>query len=391
MPKPSVFVSDDEPTEVLNLANIETISADPISSEILDNHTPLYLDPHSVIDGENVRPGETEGEHSSRIKLLAKQIREDGQGVPVVVRKIGSNFPSGTDAYKVVEGQGRIDALRLLQKQYMSEGLEPLPAWCVLTSSSDPWATAVKLNVQRRNYTDLQLSYLISQARAKYKWDGKGGGKKLAAFFGLTEQHLVEYNTIGAAPADVKSRLASGELSKSGALALLKLTSGSEQREAVAEKAKDIATKKAAKTKEETDAKYQASRKKLEAAKAKNAKEPQITSAQPPKVHKSIPDADPTPAPAPKKVRVQAKDVAEAARAVAEDKGEKAPVVKRNRTEIITAITSLSELMPDLNNTHYNGKAFLNGLLRFADGTFSPKQLQNRWNTLIGVDPKKAG
>lgn len=358
-----------------------------IPAEVLSSHQPLYLDPHSVIDGENVRPGETETEHFARVKTLAKQIREDGQSVPIVVRRV---LPEG---YAVVEGQGRIDALRYLANQYKSEGVDPLPAWCVLTSSSDSWATAVKLNVQRRNYTDLQLSDLISQARAKYGWDGKGGGKKLAAFFGITEQHLVEYNTIGAAPADVKSRLASGELSKSGALALLKLTSGSEQREAVAEKAKDIATKKAAKTKEETDAKYAASRKKLEAAKEKNAKtDPQTTSAQSPKVHKSIPpDADPTPAPTPvKKVKVQAKDVAEAARELAESTGGPAPAVKRNRTEIIAAITSLVELMPE--SLHFkSGKAFLNGILGFADGTFSPKQLQNRWNTLIGVDPKKAG
>lgn len=374
MPKPSVFVSDDDSNEVLDSMNIHMNPDPAIPSEVLSSHQPLYLDPHLILDGENVRPGETEGEHSSRIRLLAKQIREDGQGVPVIVRRIlplikKSAAADSSSAYQVVEGQGRVDALRYLSNQYKSEGLDPIPVWCVLTSSDDSWATAVKLNVQRRNYTDLQLADLISQARIKYGWDGKGDGKRLADFFGLTQPHLVEYNTIAAAPADVKARLASGELSKSGALALLKLTSGSEQREAVAEKAKDIATKKAAK-----------------AAKEKNGKAAESTPAKPAKEPKE-----------PKQVKVQAKDVADAARAIAESTGGPAPVVKRNRTEIIAAITSLAELMPEA--LHYkSGIAFLNGILGFADGEFSPKQLQNRWNTLIGIgtgigtvtDPQKA-
>lgn len=364
MPKPSFVVSDEPETD-------ETLSVPEVLSISPSVHDPLYLDPESLIDAENVRPGETKQEHDARVKALVTQITADGQQVPIRVTEWDG-------VYHIVDGQGRADALRIINNIRRSDGSDLLNAWCVLGTGVDDWATAIKLNVQRKNYTDLQLAFLISHAREKYGWTVKGGEKKLAAFFGLTPQHLVEYNTIAAAPKDVKDRLASGEISKAGALQLISASEDSETRTKIADKAKEIATKKAVKTKEETDRKYEASRKQLEKATQKNAKSADKQAAK---------SAKPTPEHKP--VKVQAKDIAEAQRQVAESAGTPTPVVRRNRTEILAALNQLGEFTP---NSDWGtlGKAFLNGLLRFADGDFSPKQLQNRWNSLLGIEAKSA-
>lgn len=325
MPKPTINLSEDGPT--------------PLAVSIASTTHLLPLT--SLFHGLNVRPGETPAEHEQRVADLARGMKADGQKVPIVVR------PRPTGDYEVVDGQGRLDALQRLDASY---------ALCTIDNGEDPWATAVKLNVQRRNYNDIQLATLIQEARQRYGWDkkGAGGGKKCADFFGITEPLLVEYNTLAGAPQDVKDRLSSGELSKSAALRLVAYKNSTpERRQQVVEKAKEIAAK--------------------------------------PKVVDNTAKADAKQRPEPKVVKVQAQHIVEASRQVAAAANEQAPVVKRNRTEILAAINQMVEFMPKVKNDRMaKGMLFLSAYLRFADGLLSPKQLQNRWNDVIGFVPKAA-
>ncbi len=368
MPKLTTFIISDDPS-----IHEQPATAMPASGG--DLHISIYLDPSRLLDSQNVRPGETIAEHDARVARLARQIREDGQQVPVIVADTDGG------AYRVVAGQGRVDALRLLNNTLKSNGSDPLYAWCTLDTGSDSWATAVKENVHRENYSDLQLAALISEAQARYGWKkGKGGGKKCAEFFGLSEPHLVEYNKLAAAPQDVKDRLASGELSKSGALKLLSTTSADDT-PAAAERRSKVAAKAKSISQEETDRKYAASR---EAFK----KEQRAGTANKPVTSKDATEAakDEPAKPAPK---VKAEHIAQAAREVAQAANEAPPVVKRNRTEILAAISNLLEFSPTA--TMDACREFLEALLKFAEGNLSPRQLQNRWNTIIGIDlrPKK--
>lgn len=341
MPKPKIDLDnlhDDESPATLALAT--------------DPNAPLYLDPHSLINAENVRPLESADDHDARVQILKKQLKADGQQLPVKI----ASYNGG---YRVIDGQGRVDALRELDN----------PVWCVLDDSSDPWATAVKLNVQRRNYNPLQLSSLIVMARARYDWDKKGGGKKCADFFGISEQDLVAYNKLADAPADVKSLVQSGTLSMDAALKLLKAAPELVKRAEVSKKATEIAAldtkgKKAVRSQEEIDAKYRASRKNL----GKQLATPVAD-------RKAVP-------PAP--VKVQSKHIAQAAREVAAASNEAAPAIKRNRTELLAAITQLIESSPE-NSKSQSGREFLTAFVKFANGEFSPRQLSNRWNPLVGV------
>lgn len=387
MPKPTTFTISDDPAihEHPPTANpAPAIAPQPPTGEF---HTSIYIDPALLLDSQNVRPGETIAGHDARVARLARQIMEDGQQVPVIVACDANADDTNGGAYRVVAGQGRIDALRLLNTTLKSNGDDDLLlAWCVLDIGSDPWATAVKENVHRENYSDLQLAELIREAQERYGWKkGKGGGKKCAEFFGLTEPHLVEYNKLAAAPQDVKDRLASGELSKFGALKLLSTTSAddtpaaTERRAKVAKKAKEI-------SQEETDRKYASSHEAFKKEqRAGTANKPSAAKAEP----VSTPPPSPSSPPAKPAPKVKAEHIAQAAREVAKDANEAPPVVKRNRTEILAAIANLLEFSPV---TAMDAcREFLEALLKFADGSVSPRQLQNRWNVIIGTDsaPKK--
>lgn len=354
-------VSADQITNVAN-PNLATVSS---VEDLAVSHSPIYLEPESILDGENVRPDESIADHTKRINDLARAIAADGQQIPIKVREEG-------DRYKIVDGQGRRDALNLLNVGRRSEGLEPLLAWCVLDQSADSWATALKLNLQRKNYSDIELADLIQQARKRYGWTSKGGGKKCAEFFGITEQLLVEYNLIAAAPSDVKDRIASGELTKSAALTLLKVALGTEKtavkkRDTVVSKAQQIA---------------QAARETSKGVSATPASG--IASTPQGIAAKAIPGTGETVQP-PKAPVVQAKHIAQAAREIAISTGTEQPVIKRNRTEILQTIQSLHELMPAKGMRCPEGKKFLKTLMEFAEGAGTPKQLQNRWNDLVGI------
>lgn len=339
-----------------------TIDLDANDPELSDPslyHSPLYLAPHSLLDAENVRPGESPAEHESRVAILAEQIKADGQTMPVKVIEVDD--PEGY--YRIVAGQGRVDALRLINASNDGNS-EPLLAWCVLDSNLDSWASAVKENVQRKNYSDVQIADLIAQARTRYKWDTKGGEKKLAAFFGILPTHLVEYNTLASAPAHIKERVQTGELSKSGALRLIKVT-------------------------ESTPAEAMPAKQKAIVAKAKEIAKAEKPAPKPSKAAKQDAPKEQTAEPVKEKpAKVQAKHIAQAAREVAIAANEPVPVVKRNRTEILATISNLLEFSPDIPKTEA-ARAFLLGIQKFADGEFSPRQLQNRWNLVIGVAPKK--
>ena len=360
-----------------------TTATDPILT--LGTHLPMYFDPERLIDADNVRPNETEAEHDDRVKRLIKQIETDGQAMPIKVQAASDS------AYKIVDGQGRADAIRFINNFRKSKGdptLPPLTAWCVIDDAADPWLSSVKLNVQRKNYSDLQLSALIAEARERYGWQKKGGGKKLADLFGITEQYLVEYNKLHEAPADVKARLASGELSKSGALALLTAAPEPEdtgKRTKVVEKAKEIAVaaeaekqaktpKRPVKTMAEVDAKYHAQK--------KNAK------SQADKPAKVVKVSEPA-----KPVKVEAKHVAEAARQVAAEAGEETPVVKRSLSELLAVVSNLQETAAAVEAPsviQLAGAKFLAGLVAFRNGTMTVKQLSNRYTTLTSFEVKAA-
>lgn len=356
---------------------IDLDANDPELSDAFLYHSPIYLDPHTIADAENVRPGESPAEHEARVNVLAEQIKADGQSTPIKVRETEAE-----GGYQVVAGQGRIDALRLLNNRIKSSGEgEPLLAWCVLDSNLDSWASAVKENVQRKNYSDVQIADLIAQARTRYKWDTKGGEKKLAAFFGILPTHLVEYNTLASAPAHIKERVQTGELSKSGALRLIKVTESTPaeampaKQKAIVAKAKEIAKAEKPAPKAKPAPTPVSSKKAKQADDSKKAKQdaPKEQTAEPVKE---------------KPAKVQAKHIAQAAREVAIAANEPVPVVKRNRTEILATISNLLEFSPDIPKTEA-ARAFLLGIQKFADGEFSPRQLQNRWNLVIGVAPKK--
>ena len=358
-------------------ADSESVILATVSSveDLAVSHSPIYLEPESILDGENVRPDESVNEHSDRVQKLAASIAVDGQQLPIKIHN------GAADHYTVVDGRGRRDALQLLNVGRRSEGLEPLLAWCVLVGEgTDAWATAVKLNLQRKNYNDLELADLIQQARKRYGWAAKGGGKKCASFFGITEQLLVEYNLIASAPPDVKERIASGQLSKSAALTLLRVALGTgkpavAKRNTVVGKAQEIA---------------QAARESSKGVTDPPAPVIAPRASQTPKngISKKAESAQPSQPPAKsKKVVVQAKHIAEAARQVAASSGDTQPVIKRNRTEILQTIRNLYELMPATGLRCPEGKRFLKTFMDFAEGTggTTPKQLQNRWNDLIGI------
>jgi ParB/RepB/Spo0J family partition protein len=357
-----------KPTAILEVEEDLTDFTAPL---IYDDRAPqlqeqLSIYPDELLDSADpVRPGESKQEHKKRVQELVEQIREDGQRQPITVR----NDPSfGPLKLRVVDGQGRLEALRILD----------IPAWCVLLEDSvDPWAAAVKLNVQRKNYNDLQLALLMKEARTRLNLNGK----QVAAMFGIKEPLLVEYGKIADAPKAIQEAVQSGELNRSVALKLIESTPGAtpEKQRRVVEKAKEIAAQKPKVligTPEDMNGFEEAIN---DGPALKIPKGSKV-------IHTVEPIASQESHPA---VKVQARHIAEAARVVAAESNEPVPSLKRSKSEILTALRNLSDLMPLEEGKLDDARLFLAAIQQFADGEITPKQLQNKWHKVMAISERR--
>lgn len=208
-----------------------------------------YLLPEEIITDPiyDVRPGEAEDDD---IEELAQSIEANGQEDTGIVsaNQVGGASGEIGDYYEIftlIAGHRRRRAISLINTKKSALG-EPLLKMRVyidrtITSAAIGLRKAITNNLHRKGYTPMQVALLIERVKKENGWDKQGfKGTKLAAeYLGVNAATITQHEKFLKAPEEVKSALASGEISAQGALLLLTDVKP-EKRKEVIEKAREM-------------------------------------------------------------------------------------------------------------------------------------------------------
>ena len=145
----------------------------------------------------NTRPGPAPANDAEQTAALARNLRELGQIVPVVVEYVQGE-------YWLVDGRQRLKAALLLDSD-----AEPFYLSCATRDSSpDPLRDAIHANLRRRGYGHLQFAYLCAEVRKAKGWSGT---KEVADYLGVSRAQVSQHDRLLNKPAgmspDVHSKI----------------------------------------------------------------------------------------------------------------------------------------------------------------------------------------
>ena len=172
------------------MARVETVVAEvppapaaPLALRTLPDL--ITLDPNEIEIGPTARPGPDSPDERRSIELLARDIRERGQIVPVVVE------PAGYGSYRLIDGARRLAAVKLIGR----------PICCVVRMNDlDSLQTAIHANLKRRGYTPLQFALLCAQIQRTQGWSGT---KEVAAYVGVSRAQVSQHLKLLHKPPDM--------------------------------------------------------------------------------------------------------------------------------------------------------------------------------------------
>jgi ParB-like chromosome segregation protein Spo0J len=149
----------------------------------------LYLVPSQILrtkGNDFARPGPKPPDEQKSIEALARDLRNIGQIVPLVVGE-----PDIAGLYPLIDGKRRLDAAELLTQE---SGVD-FPLQCVIRSGvmDDYLQAAIHANIKRRGLTALQLAYLIKELRAMHGWTGTA---EVAAYLGVSRAQVSQHDKL---------------------------------------------------------------------------------------------------------------------------------------------------------------------------------------------------
>lgn len=149
----------------------------------------LYLAPSQIqrtpVNGA-ARPGPNPPDEQKAIEGLARDLRDMGQIVPLLV---GEPLPDGR--YPLIDGGRRLEAAELLTKESGAD----FPLECVIRSgvNGDYLRAAIHANIKRRGLTALQFAYLCKELRAMHKWSGTA---EVARYLGVSRAMVSQHDKL---------------------------------------------------------------------------------------------------------------------------------------------------------------------------------------------------
>jgi len=213
----------------------------------MSNNQTLRIYPEQLIPNEaneKARPAETAEQRTERVQRMAKSICSTGQTHPVIA------IHSDSDGiYEYIDGGGRVDAIKLINEGYCSGGKapdEPMKVEILLRDdAADFYRIAVVSNIERTQNSLNDMIGIIRESRERNGWKGRGADSKVAEYLGILPSRVSEYGKVAAAPPEIKSRIASGEI-KSLDAALKLMAVPDDKRAEVTERASELAKQDAA-------------------------------------------------------------------------------------------------------------------------------------------------
>jgi len=219
--------------------------------------------------------GSPEAEEKSIRELALSLLEPEGQLLPLIVRE------EKQGQYSLIAGhRRRAAAMRInsgeFKSRYDPKKQGPFTLECVVRRYDDAQAkrAAIIENIQRKNFTPIDLMLLIADARKENGWEGGENTKQVAAYFGVSTATITEHEKLAEAPKSIQQQVHSGEMTTQAALTAIKRVEP-EKREEVVEDAKKLSREEAKEAVKRADANPKMSAKQKAIAK-KNAEKPKV-------------------------------------------------------------------------------------------------------------------
>lgn len=214
-----------------------------------------------------------------RIRRLALSLlAPEGQLQNCIVRE------EKAGVYSLIAGHRRREAVLLInsgefKSQYNPSKQGPFTLRCEVRKFDDAQAkkAAITENLQRQNFSPMDLVMLIADVRADNGWTEGKDTKLVAEYLGVSPATVTQHEKLSTAPKAVKTDVHNGDMTVQAALATMTEVE-EDKREAVAAQAKDEAKKEAGKKSAAAQTSTKLSAKQKEAAK-KSAAKPVVTAA----------------------------------------------------------------------------------------------------------------
>ena len=205
----------------------------------------LFLLPQEIRTDEkyNVRRWRADGADEREVKeleALGASIERDGQIDAGVVVALLEPDDLG-EWYLLTQGHRRRRALTIVNERRTAEGKGQLRMRVVVDrSGGDHLRKAAVGNIQRKNYTPMDLLMLIKRIREEYKWEGFKGAKRVAEYLGVDVATVTQHERFDKADPLLQEKLHDGVLSAQSGFELLSVKP--ERRVEVMELAEQIQT-----------------------------------------------------------------------------------------------------------------------------------------------------
>jgi hypothetical protein len=197
----------------------------------------IYLAPEQLTANEaneKARPAERPEDRAARVKSMAASIVANGQELPVLIVE---KTEDDVTTYEYIDGGCRVEAIATIREN----GMPNMQVWCVLVDPNlDLFKLATSANIHRTQNSLLDMAHIVQEAFDRNGWRGRGGGKKVAEYLGILESRVSEYQKLLHAPADVKAKIDSGELTSLEA-ALKLMAMPADKREEIGTRAVELA------------------------------------------------------------------------------------------------------------------------------------------------------
>lgn len=199
----------------------------------------LALDEIELDPVTDVRPGPVPKDEAAKIDALAKSMYEQGQAQPIVVR------PGENGKYKLIAGRRRLAAKKLIADKTG----EPVTIDSLIRESSDDeaWSLSIQENLQRRQFSPIELAQNIMDVKKRKGLDGEDWTKHVAEFLHVSRATVSQHAKLLELPADIRMKVHKGDLSAQSAFDLYAVDEG--KREQVLKDAEKLADKEAKESK----------------------------------------------------------------------------------------------------------------------------------------------
>jgi len=185
MPRVETVVSENPAVSLPGNESAENQALSPAGDSpfVLLRPEQIRIDPVHV---HAARPGPETADSEASLSELAKDLRELGQIVPVIVER-------RADGYWLIDGYRRWKAALTLDTDEQPFSL----ACAVVTGDVDPLRLAIHANLKRKGLSHVQFAHLCAELRKLNSWEGT---KEVAAYLGVSRAQVSQHDKLLAPP-----------------------------------------------------------------------------------------------------------------------------------------------------------------------------------------------